>query len=58
MIDLGSALKRSNGPMIHEQPLLPPPSSVMTATLPTVNIGSIKTNRLFKIEALNPFQNR
>ncbi len=51
---LGAVLKRPPVPIINEQPLLPPPPSIITPT----DIDSIKNNRLFKIETLNPFQNR
>ena len=41
-------------PAPAEQPVLPPPSSILT----TIKTDSIQNNRLFKIESLNPFQNR
>ncbi|CAF0812562.1 unnamed protein product [Rotaria sp. Silwood1] len=50
----GSIFKHPTAPIRNELPVLPPPSSIITIT----NIDSIKNNRLFKIETLNPFQNR
>ncbi|CAF3330845.1 unnamed protein product [Rotaria sp. Silwood1] len=49
-----SVFKHPTAPIRNELPVLPPPSSIITIT----NIDSIKNNRLFKIETLNPFQNR
>jgi len=51
---LGSVLKRPVVSIPSEQPVLPPPSSIMA----TIKTDSMKNNRLFKIESLNPFQNR
>jgi hypothetical protein len=51
---LGSVLKRPTVAITNEQPTLPPLPSITTTT----NIDSIKSNRLFKIETLNPFQNK
>ncbi|UJR25240.1 hypothetical protein I4U23_006592 [Adineta vaga] len=48
--------KRPLLPVKNEQPVLPPPPSA--TLLITIDVDSIKTNRLFKIEALNSFQNR
>ncbi|CAF1260727.1 unnamed protein product [Adineta steineri] len=53
---IGSVLKRPIVAITNEQPLLPPLQSTITIT--KMDIDSIKTNRLFKIETLNPFQNR
>ncbi|CAF1332724.1 unnamed protein product [Adineta steineri] len=52
----GSVLKRPIVAITNEQPVLPPLQSTITIT--KMDIDSIKTNRLFKIETLNPFQNR
>jgi len=49
-----SVLKRPVVSIPAEQPILPPPSSILT----TIKPDSIQNNRLFKIESLNPFQNR
>ena len=52
---LDSVLKHSTVSVTNELSVLPPSSSIIS----TANkIVSIKNNRLFKIEALNPFQNR
>lgn len=53
---LGSVIKNSVAPITRDLPILPPPSSAIATT--AAHIDSIKNNRLFKIEALNPFQNR
>ncbi|CAF0936453.1 unnamed protein product [Rotaria sordida] len=50
-----SIFKHPIAPISKELPVLPPPSS---STITITNIDSIKNNRLFKIETLNPFQNR
>ncbi|CAF4395973.1 unnamed protein product [Rotaria sp. Silwood2] len=50
----GSVFKHPTVPIRNELPVLPSSSSITTIT----NIDSIKNNRLFKVEVLNPFQNR
>ncbi|CAF4225190.1 unnamed protein product, partial [Rotaria magnacalcarata] len=51
---LGSVFKQPIVPIINDLPIVPPPLSTTTTT----DVDSIKNNRLFKIEALNPFQNK
>ncbi|CAF1627353.1 unnamed protein product [Rotaria magnacalcarata] len=50
----GSVFKQPIVPIINDLPMVPPPLSTTTTT----DVDSIKNNRLFKIEALNPFQNK
>ena len=51
-----SIFKRPTVPVTIERSVLPPSTSMLIKT--ESNADSIQTNRLFKIEMLNPFQNR